>query len=74
MCRRLPLPRERAGVTQLKRYQDPEDLLRPFSQGFPGNYVGTTQAPISQGPTRRSGRGQNPFLYSSANIEFSAKF
>ena len=34
----------------------------------------STQAPISQGPTRRLGRGQNPFLCFSSIFDFSTKF
>ena len=58
---------------------DPHDALiilnvHKWGKNFFKKICLSTQAPISQGPTQRSGRGQNPFLCFSAIFEFSTKF
>ena len=58
---------------------DPHDTLiilnmHKWGKKFFKKICPSTQAPISQGPTRRPGQGQNPFLCFSAIFEFSIKF
>ena len=58
---------------------DPHDTLiilnmHKWGKNFSKKICPSTQAPISQGPTHRPGRGQNPLLCLSAIFEFSTKF
>ena len=53
---------------------DPHDTLIILNMHKWGKKIFKNKLPISQGPARRSGRGQNPFLRFSAIFEFSTKF
>ena len=49
-------------------------LVHKWGKNFFHKNCPSTQAPISQGLTRRSGRGQNPYLCFSSIFKFSTKF
>ena len=58
---------------------DPHDTLiilnmHRWGKNFSKKNCPSTQAPISQGLTWRSGWGENPFLCFSSIFEFSTKF